>query len=64
MHFGVLLSRKSVKTYGTTEQLNEAVRTAFQSLTPQMLRKINHRTWRRIILCAKNNGAHTDVIDI
>jgi hypothetical protein len=29
-----------------------------------MLRKINHRTWRRIILCAKNNGAHTDVIDI
>jgi hypothetical protein len=56
-----LLSRKSAKT---TEQLKEAVRTASQSLTPQMLRKMNHRTWRRIILCAENNGADTDVIDV
>jgi hypothetical protein len=62
--WGIVKLKVSQNRYQTTEQLEEAVHTAFQSLTPQMLRKTNHRTWRRIILCAENNGAHTDVIDV
>jgi hypothetical protein len=60
----IVKQKVSQNRYGTTEQLKEAVRTAFQSLTPQMLRNMNHRTWRRIILCAENNGAQTDVTDV
>jgi hypothetical protein len=49
--------------YQTTDDLKQAVRLAFNRVTPQMLRKIPHRTWRRIILCHENDGAQTDPLD-
>jgi hypothetical protein len=45
--------------YQTTDDLKQAVRLAFNRVTPQMLRKMSHRTWRRIILCHEQ----TDPLD-
>ncbi|KAJ4433263.1 hypothetical protein ANN_15522 [Periplaneta americana] len=48
---------------GTTTLMNKlqsSVRRAFQQITPAMLRRMLHRTWRRIILCEKNYGGRTD----
>ena len=50
--------------YNTTDELKDAVRQAFRQVTPAMLRKMSHRTWRRIILCHGNNGTQTEPLDI
>lgn len=49
--------------YETTNDLKEAVRMAFARISPQMLRTMSHRTWRKIILCHENEGAQTDPLD-
>jgi hypothetical protein len=48
--------------YQTTDDLKQAVRLDFNLVTPQMLRKMSHRTWRSI-LCHENDGAQTDPLD-
>jgi len=37
-------------------QLKDALRNAFVKITPAMLRRACHRTWRRIILCFEHDG--------
>jgi hypothetical protein len=34
------------------------------TITPQMLRRMSHRTWRHIRLCSEHDGAHTDPLDV
>ena len=43
--------------------MKAAVTASCRILTPSMLRKMSHRTWRRITLCSENEGQHTDVMD-
>ena len=43
--------------------MKAAVTASCRILTPSMLRKMSHRTWRRIRLCSENEGQHTDVMD-
>jgi len=33
-------------------------------ITPHILRKMSHRTWRHKILCSNNEVQHTDALDI
>jgi hypothetical protein len=49
--------------YRTTDDLKQAVRLVFNRVTPQMLWKMSHRTWCRIILCHENDGAQMDPLD-
>jgi hypothetical protein len=49
--------------YPTTDDLKQAVRRAFNRVTPQTPRNVSHRTWRRIIVCHENGGAQTDTLD-
>ncbi|KAJ8887951.1 hypothetical protein PR048_007435 [Dryococelus australis] len=48
--WGMVKQKVSKTRYETTDQLKDSVRTAFRSITPQMLRTLN--------------GAHADMIDI
>lgn len=61
--WGIIKAKVSQQRYQTTEQLKDAVRTAFAAINRNLLRKISHRSWRRIILCHENNGGHTDLLD-
>ncbi|KAJ4434756.1 hypothetical protein ANN_23325 [Periplaneta americana] len=61
--WGILKQHLSKHRYQTFEDLKQAVREAFREITPPLLRKISHRTWRRIILCRDNDGAHIGVLD-
>ena len=54
----------SQSRYNTTDELRDAVRQAFRQVTSAMLRKMWHRTWRRIILYHENDGTQTDLLDI
>lgn len=61
--WGIIKAHVSHQRYATTEQLKVAVTDAFTTIDRAMLRRISHRSWRRIILCHDNDGAHTDVLD-
>ncbi|KAJ4447742.1 hypothetical protein ANN_09750 [Periplaneta americana] len=54
--WGIIKQHVSKHRYQTIEDLKQAVREAFREITPPFLRKISHRTWRRIILCRDNDG--------
>ena len=47
--------------YNNTEQLKDANRASLNSISPNVLQRISARTWRRICLCAENDGEHTDI---
>ncbi|KAJ4444655.1 hypothetical protein ANN_06451 [Periplaneta americana] len=49
--WGIIKQHVSKHRYQTIEDLKQAVREAFREIKPPLLRKISHRTWRRIILC-------------
>ncbi|KAJ4434353.1 hypothetical protein ANN_22912 [Periplaneta americana] len=51
------------RRYQTNDELKDAVTAAFADITPQQLRKMSQRTWRRIQLCIHNDGAHTYPLD-
>ena len=51
------------RRYSTDDELKNAIRAAFQLVTPQMLLRMNTRTWRRIKLCYEHGGTHTDILD-
>jgi hypothetical protein len=44
-------------------ELKQTVLTAFSLITQQMLRKASKRTWRRMKICVKHEGAHTEKYD-
>ncbi|KAJ4439543.1 hypothetical protein ANN_07667 [Periplaneta americana] len=52
----IIKQHVSKHRYQTIEDLKQAVRKAFREITPPLLRKISHTTWRRIILCRDNDG--------
>ena len=62
--WGFIKGIVSQSRYNTTDELKDVVRQAFRQVTPARLRKMSHRTWRRIILCHENDGAQTDLLDI
>eukprot|EP00106_Octopus_bimaculoides_P023017 XP_014790459.1 PREDICTED: uncharacterized protein LOC106883835 [Octopus bimaculoides] len=62
--WGIIMERVSHEQYQNTHQLKDAVQRAFEAITKAQLRKISHRKWHRIILCDKNNGVHTDLLDV
>ncbi|KAJ4447815.1 hypothetical protein ANN_09823 [Periplaneta americana] len=49
--------------YDTIDEFKDAVRRVFQQITPAMMRRMSHRTWRHIILCEENDGLHTVSLD-
>ena len=49
--------------YHTNEDLKQAVRLAFQSVSLQRLWKMSHRTQSKIILCHENGGAEKNSLD-
>ena len=46
--------------YEITDDLTQAVTLPFNRITPQMLRKVSHTTWGKIIICNDNDGAPAD----
>lgn len=62
--WGFIKEQVAKRNYRTTDELKGAVLQAFTQITQPMLRRMSHRTWRRIILCRDNNGVHTDRIDM
>ncbi|BFY99063.1 hypothetical protein BsWGS_02103 [Bradybaena similaris] len=48
--------------YNNTEQLKAAICDSLNSISPDDLQGISARTWRRIRLCAENDGEHTDTL--
>jgi hypothetical protein len=38
-------------------------RVPWYTITPQMLQRMSHRTWRRIRLCFEHDDTHTDPLD-
>lgn len=61
--WGIIKEEVRKHRYTTNDQLKEAVRAAFTTITPDLLKRMNKRTWRRINLCVENGGMHTDVLD-
>ncbi|KAJ4440474.1 hypothetical protein ANN_08615 [Periplaneta americana] len=59
--WGFIKGIVSQNRYNTTDELKGVVKQAFTQVTPAMLRKMSHRTWRRrpIILCHENDGTQT-----
>jgi len=53
-----------LSTNNNIEDLHRAVEDAFHTVTPKMLRHMSQRTWRRIRLCVRHQGAHTDSLDM
>jgi len=61
IHWGdIIKGRVAAHRYNNNEDLRRAVEDAFRTITPKMLRRMSHRTWRRIRLCVQHQGAHTD----
>jgi len=61
--WGYIKDIVSKQRYHSDDEVKAAVTATFGTLTPAMLIKMSHRTWRRIILCSENEGQHTDVLD-
>lgn len=61
--WGYIKEKVRRQRYVTTDDLQNAVRVAFQTVTPEMLHQMSTRTWRRIQLCSDHGGTHTDVFD-
>ncbi|KAJ4442792.1 hypothetical protein ANN_04385 [Periplaneta americana] len=61
--WGHIKQKVAQNRYQTTEELKDAVRNVFASITPTMLRKISHRSWKQIILCHENNSVQTDPLE-
>lgn len=61
--WGFIKQKVAATRYETVDELKDAVRRAFTAITPAMLKRISHRTWRRIILCYENDGVHTDTLE-
>jgi len=62
--WGIIKGRVAVRHYNNNEDLHRAVEDAFRTITPKMLRRMSHRTWRCIRLCVQHQGAHTDSLDM
>jgi len=62
--WGTIKGIVAARRYNNNEDLRRAVEDAFRTVTPKMLRRMSHRTWRRIRLCVQHHGAHTDPLDI
>ena len=45
------------------QQLMDAVRTAFGTITKAKLPKVSLRTWRQIIMYHENDVLHTNILD-
>ena len=54
----------NTQEYQNTQQLKDVVQAVFETIAKAKLRKISHRTWRRIILCHENDSVHTDLLDV
>lgn len=61
--WGFIKEEVRKQRYVTNDELREGVRAAFGRVTPEMLRRMSKRTWRRIKLCRDHEGMHTDVLD-
>ncbi|KAJ4440271.1 hypothetical protein ANN_08410 [Periplaneta americana] len=62
MLWGFIKSIVAQERYDITDELKDAMRYAFQQITPAMLRRMSHRTLC-IILCEENDGGHIDPLD-
>ncbi|BFZ09215.1 hypothetical protein BsWGS_12254 [Bradybaena similaris] len=47
--------------YNNAVQLKAAIRASLNSISPDDLQCISARTWRRIRLCAENDGEHRQI---
>ncbi len=53
-----------LKKYATIDQLKTAIKNVFSEISQNkdLLKRMSERTWRKIELCAQNDGIHTDII--
>jgi hypothetical protein len=58
--WGIIKSHVAQHRYKTNEELCASVEEAFRTITPEVLRNMSRRSWRRIDLCVRHYGAHTD----
>ena len=61
--WGVIKGRVAARRYDN-EDLRRAVKDAFRTINPKMLRLLSQRIWRRICLSVQHQGAHTDSLDM
>ena len=60
---GIINKRVSKECYQNIKELMEAVETALGTITKPELCTISHSTWHCTILCHKNDGLHTDILN-
>ncbi len=53
-----------LKKYATIDELKTAIKNVFSEISQNtdLLKGMSERTWRKIELCARNDGIHTDII--
>ncbi|KAF6212472.1 hypothetical protein GE061_012995 [Apolygus lucorum] len=52
--WGYIKEEMRKQRYATNEGLREGIRAAFEQVTPEILKRMSKRTWRRIKLCYDN----------
>ena len=62
--WGIIKDQVSARRYYSNNDLRRAVENAFATITPELLKRMYDKTWRRIQLCFENNGEHTDILDV
>lgn len=49
--------------YKANEEFRRPVEDTFRIITPQMVRRLSQKIWRRVHLCVRNQGARADLLD-
>jgi hypothetical protein len=64
IHCGVIIKGRVAARRYNNEDFRRAVEDALRRITPKMLRRMSHRSWRLIRLCVLHQDAHTDSLDM
>ena len=63
--WGIIIKEQvSARRYYSNDDIRRSVENAFTNITPELLKQMSERTWRRIQLCFKDNDEHTDTLDV